>query len=93
MEIEKLASLAKIKLNKSEEKQIKKDLDKILDYFKVLDEINVDEIKLNNFSLFQTYNIYRKDIKKESKNSKNLLDNIIFNKNHYIKVKTILKQD
>lgn len=92
MTIKKLTELAKIKLNKDEKKKIKKDLDKILEYFKILDKINVDEIKLNYFSPFQTYNIHRKDIGGKNKfYSKNLLENIFFDKDHYIKVKSILK--
>ena len=92
MKIEKIADLAKIKLNKNEQKQFKKDFNKILKYLKLLDQVNTNKIILDYSSPVQVYNIYKQD-KKEKKKfcSKNLLKNTIVDKNNYINVKPILK--
>ena len=92
MKIKRFAELAKIKLNKNEQKQFEKDFNKILKYLKLLDQIDTDKVILSYSSPIQTYNIYKQD-KKEKKKfySKNLLENINVDKNNYINVKPILK--
>lgn len=73
--LEKLAVLAKIKINKKNEKKFLIDLEKILDHFKELQNIDVKNIKPFNREA-DLVNIYRND-EIININKKNFNDDLI----------------
>lgn len=63
--MEKIARLANIKLTEEEKKEFEKDFQEILEYFKVLDEVDVDGVK-SSFRPIEIENSLREDIPKPS---------------------------
>ncbi len=45
IDLEKYEKLAALKLNKEEKEKIKKDLEEIIDYFKILNEVNTEGVE------------------------------------------------
>lgn len=92
-EITKLAELARIKLTEKEKQELQGDTDAILDYFKKLESLDI-----NNKNEFFTedrdinFNEFREDKKanKEGEFSEILLAQAPYKKNGYLKVKKIL---
>lgn len=91
MDIKKLSQLARIKLDKKEQKNIARDLESILDYVKQLREVNIDEVRELTHTL-NVNNELREDIepKKGYENVAELVDAAPNKERGYVKVKKIL---
>lgn len=89
-EITKLANLARIKLSENEKKELQKDMEQILDYFKKLQTLNTEGSE--EFILTQNLNEFRKDENpnEEGEFSEKLLEQAPNRENGYLKVKRIL---
>ncbi len=88
-EIEKLAELARIKLTEEEKKNLKSELEAILNYFTKLQELNLED----GAEFFTTPNLnkLRNDEKiSKEENSEILLKQAPETKNGYLKIKKIL---
>lgn len=96
-EITKLAELARIKLSEKEKNELQNDMETILDYFKKIKELEINnktELSdaLNLTAKKEIFNELRNDddIKKEKDNSEFLFQQMPETKNGYLKVKKIL---
>ena len=90
-EILHIATLARIGLDEKDIKKYQNELSEILDYFKKLNELNVEGIEpIGHITGMQ--NIYRSDINKEFEplEKERIIKNIPENKDGYIKVKGVL---
>ncbi|HOW60934.1 MAG TPA: Asp-tRNA(Asn)/Glu-tRNA(Gln) amidotransferase subunit GatC [Candidatus Moranbacteria bacterium] len=90
-EILHIATLARIGLDEKDIKKYQNELSEILDYFKKLNELNVEGIEpIGHITGMQ--NIYRSDINKEFEplEKERIIKNIPENKDGYIKVKSVL---
>lgn len=56
-DVENLAELARIELTEEEKKEILSNMGSILDYVKQIEEIKVEDVKVNN----ELYNVWRED--------------------------------
>lgn len=87
--VKKLASLSKLDFERDELENIKKDLEKILTFVNVLDELNVDELPpLEHISL-ETNNI-REDKVFDFKCKKSALENSPTRDSDYFKVNKVI---
>ncbi len=57
-DVENLANLARLELSDIEKQQILKDMDGILDYVKVVESVDIPEVKPQS----NVYNVWREDI-------------------------------
>jgi len=85
--LEYLAGLSRIKLGENEEKQILKDLQKILDYFNLLKEADVSKIELLAGGTIET-NVLREDEKNERKEKERgkLIDSFSDKQDDFLKI-------
>ena len=90
-EVEKVAKLARLKLNESEIKQHAGQLEKILDYINQLEKINTDNIPCTTRAI-EVINVFRKDEKKDYENSDELLDLAPSRENKFFKVPKIINE-
>ena len=90
IDVNKFANLAKIKLNKEEEKEIQKEISTFLDYVNLLSEINDDNIPMDNITGLK--NIFRED-EVEKYEGNNLLDNSPLTKDGFFLVPKVIKQN
>ena len=63
VDIEKLMWVAKIKLDEKEKEELKKEIEKILEVFKKIQEVDASDIEFESISLSNTW--FRKDTKPE----------------------------
>jgi len=95
-EIQKIAGLARIKLNVKEENKFKKELSSILEYIDKLNKIDTENVE----PLYQTIEIsnalrpdrHRKDFEINEKLHKNLIGQAPHSQNGFIKVKSIINK-
>lgn len=87
-EVRHIAALARLNIAKKEEEKFGKDLSAILDYIEKLKKVDVSGTKETSHP-FAAKNVFRKD--EASKTAKNLLGLAPEIKDHYIKVRSILK--
>lgn len=71
-DIEKIASLAKIRLKDDEKKKLQKDLDTILNYIEKLKELDTNDIEPTSHVL-NLENVFREDVVKPS----NVIDDVL----------------
>ncbi len=85
--LEYLAGLSRIKLGENEEKQILKDLQKILDYFNLLKEADVSKIEPLAGGTIET-NVLREDEKNERKEKERgkLIDSFSDKQDDFLKI-------
>lgn len=98
MKVEKLAQLARIELNQTEQKELQKDIEAILNFVSKLKELPVEEVEGSSHILEQV-NSFREDeseateaIRKPTRLSDslvNLIDQAPKKEKGYIKVKNI----
>lgn len=88
-EIEHLAALAKLELSNTEILKFQKQLSDILNYIKMLDEVDVSKVK-TSFQIKNYYNQMSKDQPQKSLTQKEALQNAPLVKNNYFKVKKVL---
>ena len=90
-EVKKVAHLARLELNENEISNHAEQLEKILKYIKQLDRIDTDDIPCTTRAIEVT-NIFRKDEKKNSDCTEELLDLGPSRENKYFKVPKILSE-
>lgn len=91
-EIDHLAQLAKLELNKQEKDKLAQDLASILDYVQKLNEVDTFKVEPTAYAL-GLKNVMREDKKEEKpsrEKSKSLIKQAKELKDDYIKVKAIL---
>jgi aspartyl/glutamyl-tRNA(Asn/Gln) amidotransferase C subunit len=90
-EIEHLAKLARIGLTKKEKEKFQKDLSLILDYFKLLEEIDTENVLATSHPI-SIKAPFRKDefLKPDPKNIQKLIEMAPQKEKGYLKVKSIL---
>lgn len=100
IDVNKFANLAKIKLNKEEEKEIQKEVSNFLDYVNLLDDVGTrrgvflqdedDMLVMDNITGLK--NIFREDEVEKYKGN-NLLDNAPLTKDGFFLVPKVIKQN
>jgi aspartyl-tRNA(Asn)/glutamyl-tRNA(Gln) amidotransferase subunit C len=73
-EVEKIAQLARIKLSKEEKRIFTIQFNGILDYFKIIDEVNTKNVK-PTYHVLDMVNVKRKDKPEKSLSQKQVLKN------------------
>ncbi len=94
-EVQHIAKLARLGLEKKEIEEMRKELSLILDYFNLLKEVNVSGIEPSFYFAEELKEITASDLMREdhvekSKKVKKLLDSVPETKEGFVKVKTIL---
>ncbi|MDY6896323.1 MAG: Asp-tRNA(Asn)/Glu-tRNA(Gln) amidotransferase subunit GatC [Thermotogota bacterium] len=84
--IKKLKKLSNIELNQSEEEKIKKDLNDLLDYLKILDEIDVDGVEEMISPVEFSTSVLRKDEVESFENRKEIINNFPESKDGFLRV-------
>ena len=82
-EVSHLAELARLELSGKDVTEMRLHLNKILDYFKMIDEVDTEGIS-PTYHVFDLVNVLRDD-KPHSPESKDLLENVPKKKDRYIK--------
>ena len=90
-EVKKVAQLARLELNADEINNHAEQLEKILDYIKQLEKINTENIPCTTRAI-EVINVFRKDEKKDFKNSEEILDLAPSREDQYFKVPKIIKE-
>ena len=90
-EVKKVAKLARLELDESEIQSHSKQLEKILGYIEQLDKIDTDNIPCTTRAI-EVVNVFRKDEKKDFKNSEELLDLAPSRENNFFKVPKIINE-
>ena len=88
-EVKKVAQLARLELNESEIQKHAEQLENILDYIKQLEKINTENIPCTTRAI-EVVNVFRKDEKKDYKNSEELLNLAPSRENQFFKVPKII---
>ena len=103
-EVKNIAKLARIDFNEEEIEKLRKDLSVILEYFKLLDEVDVSnvpsffnssfykenfkDLNINKGEMLSSLGFARKDVALENKDQ-NLIDSAPDKKDNYLKVKEV----
>jgi aspartyl-tRNA(Asn)/glutamyl-tRNA(Gln) amidotransferase subunit C len=87
-DVEKVAKLARIKLTEAEIEKFQKELSSILDYFTVIEKVDVSDVEPMTHSMVLE-NIARQDIAKE-KHSDKLVAMAPSRRERFFKIKSIL---
>ena len=90
-EVEKVAKLARLELNKSEINNHAQQLEKILDYIKQLEKIDTDDVPCTTRAI-EVVNVFRKDEKKNSDCNEELLELGPSREDKYFKVPKIINE-
>ena len=90
-EVNKVAHLARLELNKDEINNHAEQLEKILGYIKQLEKIDTDDVPCTTRAIEVT-NIFRKDEKKNFECSEELLDLAPSREDKYFKVPKIINE-
>ena len=90
-EVKKVAQLARLELNESEINKHAEQLEKILEYINQLEKINTENIVCTTRAI-EVENVFRKDEKKDYKNSEELLDLAPERENKFFKVPKIISE-
>jgi aspartyl-tRNA(Asn)/glutamyl-tRNA(Gln) amidotransferase subunit C len=84
--IKKLKKLSNIELSPSEEERIKKDLNALLEYQKILDKIDVDGVEEMISPVEFSTSILRKDLVESFEHRKEIINNFPENKDGFLAV-------
>ena len=90
-EVKKVAQLARLELNENEINQHAEQLEKILEYIKQLEKINTEDIPCTTRAI-EVVNVLRKDEKKKSEQSEEILDLAPSRENKFFKVPKIINE-
>ncbi len=90
-EVKKVARLARLELNENEINKHAEQLEKILDYIKQLEKIDTDNVPCTTRAI-EVINVLRKDEKKNSDCSKELLELGPSREDKYFKVPKIINE-
>ena len=88
-EVKKVAHLARLELNENEINNHAKQLEKILDYIRQLEKIDTDNVLCTTRAI-EVVNVFRKDEKKNSDCTQELLDLGPSREDKYFKVPQIM---
>jgi aspartyl-tRNA(Asn)/glutamyl-tRNA(Gln) amidotransferase subunit C len=84
--IKKLKKLSNIELNPNEEEKIIKDLNDLLEYLKILDEIDVDGVEEMISPVEFSTSVLRKDEVESFENRKEIINNFPESKDGFLRV-------
>ena len=90
-EVKKVAHLARLELNENEINNHVEQLEKILDYVKQLEKIDTDDVPCTTRAI-EVINVFRKDEKKNSDCSDDILDLGPSREDKYFKVPKIINE-
>ena len=90
-EVKKVAKLARLELNENEINNHSEQLGKILQYIKQLEEINTDDVPCTTRAI-EVINVFRKDVKKNSDCTEELLELGPSMEDKYFKVPKIINE-
>ena len=90
-EVKKVANLARLELNENEISNHAEQLEKILEYIKHLQKINTDEVPCTTRAI-EVVNVFRKDEKKNSDCTEELLELGPSKEDKYFKVPKIINE-
>ena len=90
-EVEKVANLARLELNKDEINNHAEQLEKILEYINQLEKINTDDVPCTTRAI-EVLNVFRKDEKKNSDCTEELLELGPSREDKYFKVPKIINE-
>ena len=82
-EVEYIANLAKLKFSEEEKIKMREDLSNILDYMKVLNDIDTKDIEVEGM-MSTNLNVMRKDENIKFEDSKRILENSVTSENFII---------
>lgn len=82
-EVEYIANLAKLKFSEEEKIKMQEDLSNILDYMKVLNDIDTKDIEVEGM-MSTNLNVMRKDKNIKFEDSKRILENSVTSENFII---------
>lgn len=82
-EVEYIANLAKLKFSEEEKIKMQEDLSNILDYMKVLNDIDTTDIEVEGM-MSTNLNVMRKDKNIKFEDSKRILENSVTSENFII---------
>lgn len=82
-EVEYIANLAKLKFSEEEKIKMQEDLSNILDYMKVLNDIDTTDIEVEGM-MSTNLNVMRKDENIKFEDSKRILENSVTSENFII---------
>lgn len=82
-EVEYIANLAKLKFSEEEKIKMQEDLSNILDYMKVLNDIDTTDIEVEGM-MSTNLNVMRKDENIKFEDSKRILENAVTSENFII---------
>lgn len=88
-EILHIAKLSDLKIAENEIDEYAKNLEEILDFMKVLDSVNTENIE-NSIEDINTVNVFRKDEIKEFEDKKSLLQNAPDSENNMFKIPKVI---
>ncbi|PJE69634.1 MAG: Asp-tRNA(Asn)/Glu-tRNA(Gln) amidotransferase GatCAB subunit C [Candidatus Staskawiczbacteria bacterium CG10_big_fil_rev_8_21_14_0_10_38_10] len=91
-EVEHIAKLARLRLTETEVTKMQKEISEILDYFNLLKEVDVKNLKNEGFP--QIENAFRDDIKRPGgrETVNKLLEEMPEREKDYLKVKNVFKR-
>ena len=90
-EVKKVAHLARLELNENEINNHVEQLEKILDYVRQLEKIDTDDVPCTTRAI-EVINVFRKDEKKNSDCSDDILDLGPSREDKYFKVPKIINE-
>ncbi len=90
-EVKKVANLARLELNKDEINNHAEQLEKILGYINQLEKINTDDVPCTTRAI-EVLNVFRKDEKKNSDCTEELLELSPSREDKYFKVPKIINE-
>ena len=90
-EVKKVAHLARLELNKDEINNHAKQLEKILEYIRQLEEINTDDVPSTTRAI-EVINVFRKDEKKDFNLTEDLLELSPSREDKYFRVPKIINE-
>ncbi len=86
-----ISKLALIELNEEEKEEFILQLEKILQYFKQLNDLNTDNVEPTRHPIDDLNNVFREDVAGESLSTEEALKNAKYSKDGYFKAPRVLK--
>jgi len=87
-EVRRLAWLSKIKISKNEERRYLEEMGEILEYFKMLDEVDTEGVE-PTYHVIELVNVTREDVAQQT-SSNSLLEIVPVMKGRYVKAPRII---
>ncbi len=87
--VQRVADIARLRLSDEEVKSFSEELAEVIDYFEIIDEVNVKDIK-PSFHPLKTVNNTRRDVVGECLDREKVLEQAVHTKDEYIKAPRIL---